>query len=111
MKDPNKELQSRRKFFKKIVTHSLPILGCIFASSLPFTIDSKEQTYCTDQTCKYSCTGCTSSCKVGCGYGCMSGCYGCRESCEGQCITSCYNGCLQSCYGTCKGGCAKQAYA
>ncbi len=90
----DKELQSRREFFKKAVKGALPILGAIVLANAPVIAHSAEDPP----------MGCTGTCYGGCKNGCTS-CYttcsgGCKNSCT-SCYTTCSGSCKNSCFGTC----------
>lgn len=76
----NKELQSRREFFKNAAKGALPILGAVLLASAPVVTNAAETTV---SGCGMSCKGtCLGSCRVGCG-----------TSCKGFCKTTCGGGC------------------
>lgn len=82
----DKELQSRRQFFKKAAKSTLPFLGAILLVSVPKIVSAEG----------YNPTGC---------YGCSGTCKGsCRDTCRFGCNTTCRTHCTQACGATCKGG-------
>ncbi len=88
----NKEVLSRRAFFRKAALKVIPLLGLL--SIIPiFSI--AQDTITT--SCKYSCKGnCNRTC-LGCCY--QSPCKGgCKHSSRGMCDT-----CSSKCMGTAKG--------
>ncbi|MBR5002978.1 MAG: Cys-Xaa-Xaa-Xaa repeat radical SAM target protein [Bacteroidaceae bacterium] len=91
----NKELRSRREFFKKAAKGALPILGAIVLASNPILSRAAEVSM-----------GC-----VGCEGSCMSSCKGtCSEECKGTCKYDCIGGCKAGCRGTCKNSCKRSEY-
>ena len=74
-KDENKEIQSRREFFKSAAKKVLPILGAVTLPQILFSKNIKEESLETD--CNW---GCSSGCKGGCGRVCS---YNCTNSCAG----------------------------
>ena len=76
----NKELQSRREFFKTAAKAALPVIGVALLSHIPITA--------TADACSWS--SCTKSCVGGCDGTCS---HGCKEACAMTCSTSCKNGC------------------
>lgn len=78
----NKELQSRREFFKNAVKGALPILGAIMLAGVPQIMNGAKKVpfNCTGDACKFSCTG---TCKGNCGGICSRGCSaGCKYTCD-----------------------------
>lgn len=96
----NKELQSRRDFFKKAAKSALPIIGAIVLAGAPGIVKaaSEEATSC-QFGCSYSCSG---SCGGACSYSCQNTCSG---GCQGRCTMVCASGCSGSCQGRCSGSC------
>lgn len=79
----NKELQSRREFFKKAKTIALPIFAVAVLATNPVVTNAAETTV---SGCGMSCKGtCLGSCRGGCG-----------TSCKGSCKTTCRGGCKNS---------------
>ena len=76
-KNQNKELQSRREFFKKAAKVALPIVGAVVLSSVPQMLSATQAGQCT----------CSNSCV---------------SSCSNTCLWSCYNTCKTSCRSGCK---------
>lgn len=105
MKSSKKEeLHSRREFFRKAAKASLPILGFIAATQIPFKIQAME----SHSSCSYY--SCTMSCSGGCA-GCSGGCTGdCGSLCGGSCSGSCSGSCYYSCQGSCAGKCSGYNY-
>ena len=85
MEEKNKDLQSRREFFKTAAKGVLPILGLTILS--PIVLSCDKLTDCDD---------CTSSCSDSCVTGCKN-----------TCSASCKSGCKTTCSTTCSGGCKK----
>ena len=83
----NKEVLSRRAFFRKAASKVIPLLGLLL-NTPAFSI--AQDTITTD--CKYSCKG---SCKKTC-FGTCKG--SCKISSQGMCDT-----CSNKCIGTAKG--------
>lgn len=92
-KDENKEIQSRREFFKSATKKVLPILGAVTLPQILFSKNIKEESLETD--CNW---GCSSGCKGGCGRVCS---YNCTNSCAGGCDGSCKGYCMGSCKRSC----------
>lgn len=89
-KNKNEEIQTRREFFKKAARATLPVLGAVVLSSLPF-----------QQVEAHDCgSSCSSTCYRGCQYGCG---YNCNGLCRDNCTRTCYNTCKTTCDSTCKG--------
>ena len=90
----NRELQSRREFFKDAVKKALPIIGAIALAGSPIFAQAAEKEP----------MGCLNYCKDCC----MSSCRGtCSGDCKGSCQYDCKNGCKTSCRNTCKNGCSR----
>lgn len=85
----NKELQSRREFFKKAVEGTLPILGAIVLANAPVIANAAEKTP----------MGCNNSCYRGCASHCSG-------RCQTTCNVSCKNHCRDNCGATCKYTCS-----
>ncbi len=91
----NKELRSRREFFKKAAKGALPILGAIVLASNPILSRAAEVSM-----------GC-----VVCEGSCMSSCKGtCSGECKGTCKYDCIGGCKAGCRGSCKNSCKRSEY-
>lgn len=76
----NEELQSRREFFKKAATRSLPILAfAVLGTSLLTSCDKDDDDYNNKP----------------------SGCNGCSGSCDGSCAGSCDESCSAACAFNC----------
>ena len=84
--DKEKELQSRRQFFKKAAKSALPILCTIVLSSVPKIVSAEENN-------PMGCYGCSGTCKGSC-----------RDTCRFGCNSTCRTHCTQACGATCKGG-------
>ena len=85
-KKQNKELQSRREFFKEAAKKALPVIGAIALASTPIIANATEM---HPMGCENSCSGaCKGGCS-GCSGSCSSGCKGgCSGSCSGSCTSS-----------------------
>ena len=100
--DKNKNLRSRREFFKKAAKGVLPLLGVAALISAPKVAKAAEtpqycQWDCTF-TCRGGCQGCTGACTGGCSGGCSGGCYGgCNTACTGYCRGTCHGACRNFC--------------
>ena len=94
--DKNKELQSRREFFKSAAKAALPVVGAMVLANIPI-LQSKATTGCDG--CYYSCYN---TCK---GY-----CEGTCSSCNGRCASDCQNTCTGGCARTCYGACTSSNY-
>ena len=68
--DKNKNLRSRREFFKKAAKGVLPLLGVAALISAPKVAKAAE----TPQYCQWDCT-----------FTCRGGCQGCTGACTGGC--------------------------
>lgn len=95
MKKENKELQSRREFFKKAAKSALPILGAVILASSPIISKATQSEVmgCTGTcygTCKNACTGCEYTCEGTCKNACTSCKYTCEGTCDGSCKGTCY---------------------
>lgn len=106
----NKELISRRNFFRKSVHKILPILTLLTLQSPLFSMAQKVY---SETSCKYSCkTGCSNECNTQCTKTCAATCKNiCGGNCEGTCRNtgkcdycsdSCKNNCTRSCKNTCQ---------
>lgn len=84
---------SRRKFFKKSLTITLPILAFVVFN--PLNVIASNQTI----------TGCENSCQNSCNNACVRTCrYTCNNKCKAVCQEMCEVACT-SCKGLCKGSC------
>ncbi len=136
----NKDILTRRDFFRLAAKKVLPILGGIAFGPVLLSSCGKDEEVagkCTDcsGTCYKSCSGknnsssgnnqsgcsssCYNSCKDKCTTSCYSSCLGgcknscndsCDSSCLGYCEGSCDNNCGSKCSGTCIGTCNKSCY-
>ena len=88
--DKNKNLRSRRDFFKKAAKSVLPLLGVAALVSAPKVAKAAE----TPQMCQWDCT-----------FTCRGGCQGCTGACTGGCYGGCNTTCTGSCRGLCLSGC------
>lgn len=122
----DKELLSRREFFRKGAQTTLPILvsialpsiitsctpdddwGCLECSSIcSYTCHESCSSTSTSSSCDSCSSGCVSSCSGNCSTTCegssqSSSCSGCSNSCSGDCAESCGNSCGNNCSSTCK---------
>ena len=94
-KNKKEEIQSRREFFKKAAKATLPVLGAVVLSNIPFSETKAD--YVNRFTGE--CTGCSGSCQRSC-----------SGSCQGNCQGDCQGNCKGGCYGTCKGSCGYSSY-
>ena len=115
MKEQNKEIQSRRDFFKMAAKSALPILGAVLLANAPTIVraSNKNSTYC--EHCNSNCTnGCRTGCHHGCGNNCYLNCegYTSKYHPSGDCATCKYNcaSCKGQCNGTCSGSCSRSSY-
>ena len=90
----NKEIQSRREFFKEAAKKALPVIGAIVLASSPILANAEE---IEPTSCDWGCQG---GCQGGCGRSCS---YGCSGSCSGSCSGACKGGCSHSCSYSCNG--------
>ena len=83
----NKDLISRRKFFKKATGAIIPMIALTTIPSLITSCEIDEPYLDVDATsCKDSCTGsCKNNCKGNCKGGCSNTCY---RSCQGSCMSA-----------------------
>ena len=101
-KNNNKGLLSRRDFFRKAATSTLPFIAAMTIPSI-FTSCSSEPV-----PSKSGCDGCSSTCEGSCDKSCSGSC---EESCAGSssssscsdCSSSCKNTCSTTCSDSCKG--------
>lgn len=80
----NKDLKSRREFFKEAAKKTLPVIGIIaFAKTSAFAqVISVEPMGCN--------TGCSGGCRTLCEEGCSHTCNGgCRDTCKDHCNKTC----------------------
>lgn len=112
MEDDNmdKELLTRREFFKKAAKSALPFLVAIALTDIPFVAKAVESAADCRSGCIGKCSnGCTAKCKVGCMIVCSEYCKNkCKEYCKDNCVDYCKGkckGCKDKCDGTCKTRC------
>ena len=93
----NKEVLSRRAFFRKAALKVIPLLGLL--SNIPvFSIAQDTIT-----------TGCKYSCKGNCNRTCLGSCY--QSHCKGGCKMTCmYSGKCTTCSDVCTGTCRGSSY-
>ncbi len=110
--EKNKELQTRREFFKSAAKGALPILGMVvlgptLLASCQRDDEEENSKGSGGSTCGSSCKG---KCKGTCTGHCMSTCKGLAISspsysmCKGTCKGECYSACRGTCMGSSKGG-------
>ena len=114
----DRNLYSRREFFKKATKGILPIIGGLTILSNPFVAKATTSTYCNGclstcmGTCRFTCLG---QCARGCDFSCVNNCYSCTGSCRGSCSAECVNvcngSCSYGCHSTCHSTCVNQAAA
>jgi len=104
----NKEIQSRRDFFKSAAKKALPIAGLLITSNAIISQDTikSKKTGCEENSCDYLCRDtCISTCTGTCDVSCYGTCMGsCHVECTGSCPGVCKDACT-SCAGTCKDSC------
>jgi len=103
-KDKNRELLSRRDFFRKAAINTLPFIAAIAVPPI-FTACSSEPIPTPS-----GCDGCSSTCEGSCDKSCSGSCEG---SCAGSnsnsgascsdCSSSCKDTCSNTCSDSCKG--------
>lgn len=98
MNNKNKEIQSRREFFKNAAKKSLPLMAAVMLANTPLITKAAE----TSMGCNDSCYN---GCSVNCTDGCKIGCEGCRGNCQGSCKGGCEGSCKNTCEGSCRGYC------
>ena len=76
----DKELQTRRRFFKVAAKKVLPILGAVALMNTPVIAKAVEAEP----------TGCN---RQDCTNGCIQSCYGCKGTCKGDCTGRCSGAC------------------
>jgi CXXX repeat radical SAM target protein len=86
-----KELLSRREFFKKAAKGVLPILGLavITPSILSSCTKEDDNDGGSNDSGGSSCHGCSGTCDSSCSGSCDSGCSDNCTSCTGQCWNDC----------------------
>ncbi len=105
--ETKEDIQSRRQFFKKIGTKTLPFLGAVVLGP---AISLTTLTSC-------GCDGCEAACMDNCEGGCVGSCQGsatsspcsdCSSTCSGSSTndtcSSCANNCSSSCSNNCTSG-------
>ena len=130
----SKEFLSRREFFRRAISKSLPILGVLVAPSIISCNPDEplpENVSCTDcsGSCKGSSSGggcsdchgsCLNTCSKECSDACSKDCAGycttscgrqCSDDCMLSCKTACTTECRDDCWRTCKGSCTKDCAA
>ena len=104
MKKNDKDIISRRNFFKRSAQILLPTVAAIALPSLLTSceIDQPQIPSGGESGCKT----CSGACVTGCNDGCTSQCTSCMGSCSGK---HCGNQCT-SCINTCSIKCSKVSY-
>ncbi len=98
----NKELHSRREFFKKAGKVVLPFIAGMVLSFTPQIMKASTN----PMGCELGCYGgCKSGCEGKCKYSCSGGC---NDNCAVSCDKTCKRICSDDCYKACTGG--NQAY-
>ena len=108
MKNIKKEVLSRRDFFKRGISKTIPFLVCASIPSILTSCNPEDDepfggdSFCNE--CSNSCEGsCFTTCSTTCeGSSQSSSCSGCSNSCSGDCAESCGNSCSNNCSSTCK---------
>ncbi len=91
-KENEKDLISRRNFFKKAAGAIIPAIALTALPSMLTSCEIDEPYPGEEQP-----TGCNSSCS--------NSCTGCKGSCMTTCQVICEGRCGYNCKGTCKNGC------
>ncbi len=103
-KDKNRELLSRRDFFKKAAINTLPFIAMITIPSYLSSCNKEDDPI--NSGCKDCSSNCESGCDSLCAVACSNDCSGaCRDSCLGTCEDGCKNTCPQSCGAGCSSSC------
>lgn len=104
MNNKNKEIQSRREFFKNAARKSLPIVAAAMLANTPIITKATAIPMGCNDACYQGCSwGCTGGCKGDCEGSCY---HGCRGGCKGSCENSCQNTCRNTCKGYCGSSCS-----
>lgn len=97
-KTTNKEIISRRSFFKRAAGSIIPIIAVASTPSILTSCEIDEEAYDLPTGCK---NGCTGKCSGVCGAVCQTNCSGsCSNGCQGTCEKQCGG---SSCRSLCKG--------
>ena len=101
----NKDLKSRREFFKQAAKKALPVIGAIALASTPIIAQAAEKE-------PLGCNGyCSQNCSAGCARTCAARCVGtCQGTCAGTCSDACARGCAGYCNHSCSGGCRSSSH-
>lgn len=100
----NKELQTRREFFKKTAKGILPIIAGVTLTGCQTFLTSLGERLSSSGGGGYSGSS-------GGGYGESSGCgYTCSGGCSGGCDGTCRWGCENTCKGSCEGSSVVKHY-
>ena len=76
-----KNVISRREFFKGAAKKALPIVGAVVLASMPNIAKAGEPPY-------IGCNGCSKTCSGACDGGCRTSCNDtCKETCKTTCVT------------------------
>jgi CXXX repeat radical SAM target protein len=108
----NKEIQSRREFFKTTKKMVLPFLGtmALLKRQIIAASHTNRTGYDCNGTCENTCTGTATGGCMSCSNHCVGTCEKtCTGSCAGCCYGSCGCGCM-SCKGTCQGVAEKMVW-
>ena len=102
-KGRNEELQSRRDFFKRVSTRTLPFLGAVVLGP---AISLTTLTSCGCDSCEAACMdncegGCVGSCQ---GSATSTPCSDCSSSCSGSSTSPTCDNCANDCSSSCSGG-------
>lgn len=108
--EKNKDIQSRREFFKQATKKALPLFGMVVLGSQIQIAHAADivngYNSCRNYGCEHSCQNyCRTTCKNYCVRTCLFQCEGCEGGCEGTCDVNCGHGCDGGCKGDCKGNC------
>lgn len=107
-KDKNRELLSRRDFFKKTAKATLPFIAAMALPPFLSNCGDKEEDPINSgcDGCSSTCEGiCQESCSIGCKESCVNNSKG-SSSCS-DCSANCSSNCKEECNSTCQNGAKK----
>lgn len=112
-----KDILSRREFFKNSLKKSLPFLAGVAMLALPTPMFAQRIVMNCDGDCTSSCKGtcegsCRNKCTKVCGGTCKNTCDGlCQGTCKNCCgpPTPCAAVCKASCQESCRSGCTNKS--
>lgn len=100
MDNNEKNIQSRREFFKNSLKKTLPIIAGVTLMTQPLQLIAHDAPTACEGSCSGSCQGdCIGSCKGDCSGSCGKNC---GNNCAGTCDTTCTRGCTGTCIEGCK---------